>query len=265
MARTSCAFSCTAATPFDRVELGEEPDGQYVTPEDYASLYLRWARALRGIAPHAAARRPELPESRESQVMMAWPEDSAGAPWMTRFLSVLRKRESSRRLRLSLLRVVSVRRRVRARQRRSSRPLLVDSRKRSVASHDQGVPRTLPLIIAEYGYSAFASRAEVDIEAALFDADLVGHFLSLGGSDRVSLRLRAHVSRSRAAMRSRGGTTRSFSRRAGATFGIRLPHITRIHLHHARVARARRRAHDDLAASPSVARRARFACSPPSP
>jgi hypothetical protein len=45
-----------------------------------------------------------------------------------------------------------------------------------------GVPRAFPKVIAEYGYSAFASRAEVDIEAALFDADLVAHFLSLGGT-----------------------------------------------------------------------------------
>ena len=77
--------------PFDRVELGEEPDGQYITPEDYASFYLRWSRALRGIAPHAALGGPSF-QSPESQMMMAWPEDSAGAPWMTRFLSVLRKR-----------------------------------------------------------------------------------------------------------------------------------------------------------------------------
>ena len=165
---------------FDRVELGEEPDGQYITPEDYASLYLRWSRALRGIAPHATLGGPSF-QSPESQIMMAWPEDSAGAPWMTRFLSVLQQRN-----RLGEFGFLSFEWypfddvcAATAPQLASSPGRLSDALRRL---HEQGVPRTLPLIIAEYGYSAFASRAEVDIEGALYDADLVGHFLSLGGA-----------------------------------------------------------------------------------
>src|SRR5204862_8349574 len=47
--------------------------------------------------------------------------------------------------------------------------------------HD-GVPSDIPWLMAEYGYSVFAGRPEVDIEGALFSADTVGAFLMLGGS-----------------------------------------------------------------------------------
>ena len=165
---------------FDRVELGEEPDGQYVTPEDYAALYLRWARALHGIAPRATLGGPSF-QSPESRVMMAWPEDSVGAPWMTRFLGVLQRHRA-----LSEYGFLSFEWypfddvcAPTASQLASAPGRLAEALR---GLHEQGVARTLPFVIAEYGYSAFASRAEVGIEGALYDADLVGHFLSLGGA-----------------------------------------------------------------------------------
>jgi len=45
-----------------------------------------------------------------------------------------------------------------------------------------GVPLGIPWLMTEYGYSVFGGRPEVDIEGALFYADTVGAFLSLGGA-----------------------------------------------------------------------------------
>jgi hypothetical protein len=45
-----------------------------------------------------------------------------------------------------------------------------------------GVPSDIPWLMTEYGYSVFGGRPEVDIEGALFNADTVGAFLSLGGA-----------------------------------------------------------------------------------
>jgi hypothetical protein len=65
-------------------------------------------------------------------------------------------------------------------------PQLLETLKRLGAMitslREDGVPTAIPWLMTEYGYSVFAGRHEVDIEGALFNADTVGMFLTLGGS-----------------------------------------------------------------------------------
>src|SRR5262249_6609057 len=44
------------------VELGEEPDGQYVTPEDYGALYIQWADTIHKAEPDITIGGPSFQE-----------------------------------------------------------------------------------------------------------------------------------------------------------------------------------------------------------
>jgi hypothetical protein len=113
--------------------------------------------------------------------MFAWPSDSAGAPWMTRFFSELRR--VGRPGDFSFLSfewypfddVCAPT----APQLRVAPRRLLDGLRRLEA---EGVPPAMPKVIAEYGYSAFAAQAQVSLPGALLDADIVGTFLGHGGS-----------------------------------------------------------------------------------
>ena len=45
------AYLTKRGYPISYVEMGEEPDGQFMLPEDYAALYLQWATALHQVDP----------------------------------------------------------------------------------------------------------------------------------------------------------------------------------------------------------------------
>ena len=163
--------------PLGGIELGEEPDGQWASPEDYAALYAGVARRLAPLDPRLKLGGPSL-QNFDHQ-LLTWPDVAGNRSWMNRFLqyvgaagvpfdffsfefypfdnicadAALQLLETSKRLSEM---ITSLRR--------------------------DGVPTAIPWLMTEYGYSVFAGRHEVDIEGALFTADTVGTFLTLGGS-----------------------------------------------------------------------------------
>jgi len=159
------------------VELGEEPDGQWVSPEDYATLYAGVAHRLSALSSRLKLGGPSL-QNFESR-LLTWPDAAGNRSWMNRFLKHIRTAGCS----FDFLSfefypfddVCSD----------AARQLLEIPKRLGalVASlRADGVPSTIPWLMTEYGYSVFAGRLEIDVEGALFNADTVGTFLTLGAS-----------------------------------------------------------------------------------
>ena len=163
---------------FDKVELGEEPDGQYITPEDFGALYLQWAAAIHRVDPSLKLGGPSfqeiMPDDEERLIKLG------NSQWTRRFLDYLKRHG-----RLSDYSFFSfewypfdeVCEPVAPQL--ASAPKLLEKALREMER--RGLSRQIPWIISEYGYSAFATRAEISIEGALLNADIAGKFLTLGG------------------------------------------------------------------------------------
>jgi hypothetical protein len=155
--------------PVSRIELGEEPDGQFVTPEDYGALYIQFARALHAVDPNIKLGGPSFQDIAEGK------DD-----WLRRFVTYLDHRGHLEDYSFSSFEWYpfdDVCQQTGPQLKESTRlltQLLTAMRK---ADSREGVP----WIMTEYGYSVFGGRPEIDIEGALFNADAVANFLTLGG------------------------------------------------------------------------------------
>ena len=163
--------------PLEGIELGEEPDGQWAAPEDYAALYVGVARRIVTLNPHLKIGGPSL-QNFEGQ-LLTWPDEAGNRSWMNRFLKCVR----SARVPFDFFsfefypfdNICAD-----AAPQLLQTPKLLSEMMTSLRA--DGVPTSIPWLMTEYGYSVFAGRHEVDIQGALFNADTVGTFLTLGGS-----------------------------------------------------------------------------------
>lgn len=162
--------------PIARIELGEEPDGQYVDAEDYGALYLQTVDALRRVDPGLSLGGPSL----QSGLTDTWLDPDPDRSWNSRFIRYLKARD-----RLADLQFFSfeyypfddICGDVYAKL--DDADVLLSRLMRRVA--DEGVPTSIPWYISEYGFSAFSGRAESEMPSALLMANIVGQFLTAGG------------------------------------------------------------------------------------
>jgi hypothetical protein len=70
------------------VEMGEEPDGAYMVPEDYAELYLQFAAALHKVDAHLKLGGPVFTGVNED--IKSWPNEQGKDSWLGRFIDYMR-------------------------------------------------------------------------------------------------------------------------------------------------------------------------------
>jgi hypothetical protein len=167
--------------PISYVEMGEEPDGQYMLPEDYAALYLQWATALHRVDAQLKLGGPVFEGVNED--IKVWSDPNGKTSWLGRFVDYLQTHQ-----RLNDLAFVSF-------EHYPIAPCDVNwsdlyrepEWTRSVlrAWRQDGVPENIPLMNTESNLSWQLTEPMQDVYAALWLADSVGSFLQFAGAGAV--------------------------------------------------------------------------------
>jgi hypothetical protein len=163
--------------PISYVEMGEEADGQYMLPEDYAALYLQWATALHGLDPALKLGGPSFQGVNKD--IEVWPDASGRVSWTARFLNYLKEHGRMKDLAFFSF------------EHYPFDPckipwgVLYDEPElvRHIIQtwHEDGVPADMPMFVTEGNLSSSASETYQDIFSGLWLADYIGSLLDAGG------------------------------------------------------------------------------------
>ena len=164
--------------PISYVEMGEEPDGHYTVPEDYAALYLQFAAALHRLDPQLRLGGPIFTGQNED--IQTWPDSRGNTSWTGRFIEYLRAHAALKELAFFSFEHYPID------PGKISWSTLYDEPR--LVTHimqvwrEDGVPKEVPLFITESNISWQHSEAYMDLWGGLWLADYVGAFLAAGGN-----------------------------------------------------------------------------------
>ncbi len=161
--------------PVSKIEMGEEPDGQYMLPEDYATLYLQFASALHRVDPNYALGGPVFEGVTED--IKVWPDAQGRASWLGRFLDYLKAHNRLQDLSFMSFEHYPYDGCETPWKNLYQEPELITHIMK--VWRDDGLPTGIPLLDTET--NDHGGEAAVDIFGALWLADSFGGFLSAGG------------------------------------------------------------------------------------
>ena len=163
--------------PISYVEMGEEADGQYMLPEDYAALYLQWATAIHRVDPALKLGGPSFQGVNKD--IEVWPDANGKVSWTARFIDYLKQRGRMNDLAFFSFEHYPYD--------PCKTPWGVLYDEPELVSHimqvwhEDGVPADMPMFITEGNLSSGASETYEDIFAGVWLADYIGSFLNSGG------------------------------------------------------------------------------------
>jgi hypothetical protein len=161
--------------PVAKIEMGEEPDGQYMLPEDYGALYLQFATALHRVDPSFKLGGPVFQGVTED--IKVWPDAQGRTSWLGRFLDYLKAHGRLQDLAFMSFEHYPYDGCETPWKNLYQEPELITHIMK--VWRDDGLPPEIPLLDTET--NAHGGEASVDIFGTLWLADSFGGFLSAGG------------------------------------------------------------------------------------
>jgi hypothetical protein len=176
-AAAEIAYLKARGYPISYVEMGEEADGQYMLPEDYATLYLQWATAIHRVDPALKLGGPSFQGVNKD--IEVWPDANGKVSWTGRFIDYLKQHSRLKDLAFFSFEHYPYE------PCRTSWGVLYDEPELvshiMQVWHEDGVPADMPMFITEGNLSSGASETYEDIFAGVWLADYIGSFLNSGG------------------------------------------------------------------------------------
>ncbi len=163
--------------PISFVEMGEEADGQYMLPEDYAALYVQFAEALHQFDPALRLGGPSFQGVNKD--IEVWPDANGQSSWVRRFVNYLRARDRMAELAFFSFEHYPLEPCKLTWASLYEEPELMAGIMRTW--REDGLAAGTPLLITEGNLASGASETYMDMFSGIWLADYVGSFLAAGG------------------------------------------------------------------------------------